>query len=100
MTFVHEIVTIHQHLQFGAESTTSLGVNVAANKLINCFDIQWGPMADIKMYEATGRKYPSAQIENSEWTEGTVGGELDYNGIIYLLAGAMGSASPAAHGAS
>jgi len=100
MPYTPQITTINQHLQFGAESTSALGTNVAANKLINCFDIQWGPMADVKMYEATGRKYPGAQIENSEWVEGTVGGELDYNGIIYLLAGAFGTASPIAHGAS
>src|SRR5438132_1649023 len=67
--------TINQHLQFGAESTSNLGVNVAANKLILCYDIQWGPMADIKMYEGTGRKYPSSQIENSEWVERTLAGK-------------------------
>lgn len=95
-----ELTTINQKLQFGAESTSALGVTVPANRLIQCFDLQWGPMADVKMYEATGRKYPTAQIENSEWVEGTVGGYLDYNCIIYLLAGAMGSVSPVAHGAS
>jgi hypothetical protein len=100
MPWSPELSTINQHIQFGAESTSALGTNVPANRLINCFDIQWGPMADVKMYEATGRKYPTAQIENSEWVEGTVGGELDYNGIIYLLSGAMGSVSPIAHGAS
>jgi len=100
MPFNPEVTTINQKLQFGAESTSSLGVNVAASKLLQCYDIQWGPMADIKMYEATGRKYPLIQIENSEWVEGTLGGVLDYNGIIYLLAGTMGSVSPVAHGAS
>ncbi len=100
MPFVQERSTINQRLQFGAESTSALGTNVAASKLVQCYDINLGPMADIKMYEPTGRKYPSVQIENSEWVEGTVSGELDYNGIIYLLAGVMGSASPVAHGAS
>src|SRR5258708_5688484 len=95
-----EITTTNQRLQFGAESTSALGTNVPANRLIQCFDLQWGPMADVKMYEPTGRKYPSAQIENSEWVEGTVGGYLDYNCIIYLLASTMGSVSPVAHGAS
>src|SRR5260221_4710054 len=100
MAWTQEISTINQRLQFGAESTSALGVTVPANRLIQCFDIQWGPMADVKMYEPTGRKYPSAQIENSEWVEGTLGGYLDYNCIIYLLAGAMGSVAPVAHGAS
>jgi len=100
MAWTQEISTVNQRLQFGAESTSALGVTVPANRLIQCFDLQWGPMADVKMYEATGRKYPSAQIENSEWVEGTVGGYLDYNCIIYLLSGTMGSISPIAHGAS
>jgi hypothetical protein len=100
MAWTQEISTINQRLQFGAESTTALGVNVPANKLIQCFDLQWGPMADVKVYDPTGRKYPSTTIENSEWVEGTVGGYLDYNCIIYLLASAMGSVSPVAHGAS
>src|SRR5260221_654750 len=95
-----EVTTINQKLQFGAESTSALGTTVPANRLILCYDLQWGPMADVKMYSGTGRKYDAAQIENSEWVEGTVGGYLDYNGIIYLLAGAMGSVSPVAHGAS
>src|SRR5258708_4159054 len=100
MPFNPEVTTINQKLQFGAESTSALGTNVAATKLILCYDLQWGPMADVKMYEGTGRKYPAAQIENSEWVEGTLGGYLDYNGIVYLLASTMGSVSPVAHGAS
>src|SRR5260221_1657119 len=100
MPFNPEVTTVNQKLQFGAESTSALGTNVAATKLILCYDLQWGPMADVKMYSGTGRKYPSAQIENSEWVEGTVGGYLDYNCIIYLLAGGMGSVSPVAPGAS
>src|SRR5258708_2344842 len=100
MAWTQEISTINQRLQFGAESTSALGTNVAANRLIQCFGIQWGPMADVKMFEPTGRKYPSAQIENSEWVEGTLTGYLDYNCIIYLLASTMGSISPVAHGAS
>ena len=100
MPWSPEQSTINQKLQFGAESTSALGTNVAAGKLLLCYDLQWGPMADIKMYEGTGRKYPATQIENSEWVEGTLGGTLDYNGIIYLLASTMGSVSPVAHGAS
>src|SRR5258708_26213367 len=100
MPFNPEVTTINQRLQFGAESTSALGTNVAATKLILCYDLQWGPMADVKMYSGTGRKYGAAQIENSEWVEGTLGCYLDYNGIIDLLASTMGSVSPAAHGAS
>src|SRR5258706_7173953 len=95
-----ERVSINQRLQWGAEATGSPGVNVAASKLLGCYTLDFGMMADIKMFEPTGRKYPSVQIENSEWVEATLGGELDYNGIVYALDSACGSVTPTAHGAS
>lgn len=90
--------TINQKVQLGVESTP--GTAVAANKLLQCFDWQFGIDADVMFYRATGRKYESVQEENTEWTSGTAGGPLDYNAIIYLLSGAMGSTSPVAHGSS
>src|SRR6266705_4098766 len=99
MTFTPERSTINQTLQFGLGSTP--GVNVAANKSIQCFAITFGPMDDTNEFSATGRKYPSIVIENSEWVEGTLTGDLDYNGIVYALSGVCGAAtSIAAHGAS
>jgi hypothetical protein len=59
-----------------------------------------GPNADVSTYRPTGRKYSSTQIENTEWVDGTMSGTLDYNGIIYALAGIMGSVTPVAHLAS
>ncbi len=98
MPWSPERSTINQTLQFGLEATP--GVNVPANKLLQCFDIQLGAMADVKPYEPTGRKYPSIVIENSEWVEGTLGGELDYNGMGYALAGVCGAPVISAVGAS
>jgi hypothetical protein len=99
MTWTAERSTINQTLQFGLEATP--GVNVPANKSIQCFAVTFGPMADVNEFSATGRKYPSVVIENSEWVEGTLTGELDYNGIVYALSGVCGAAtSITAHGAS
>src|SRR6266571_7445685 len=98
MPWAPERSSVNQTLQFGLEATP--GVNVPANKLLQCFDITLGAMADVKPYESTGRKYPSIVIENSEWVEGTLGGELDYNGMVYALAGVSGAATISAHGAS
>src|SRR6266581_1160353 len=78
MVWTSERSTINQTLQFGLETTP--GVNVAANKSIQCFAITFGPMAEVSEFSATGRKYPSIVIENSEWVEGTLTGSLDYNG--------------------
>src|SRR6266705_3417003 len=98
MTWTAERSAINQTLQFGLESTP--GVNVAANKSIQCFAIVFGPMDDATEFSATVRKYPSIVIENSEWVEGTLTGSLDYNGIVYALSGVCGAATIGAHGSS
>src|SRR6266704_2346479 len=98
MTFTPKRSTVNQTLQFGLEATP--GVNVPANKLIQCFDIVFGAMPDVNEFTATGRKYPSIVIENSEWVEGTLTGVLDYNGVVYALAGVCGAPVITAHGAS
>ncbi|MGH2478200.1 MAG: hypothetical protein ACRDHW_00875 [Ktedonobacteraceae bacterium] len=98
MTFTPEISSINQRVQVGAETT--IGTAVAAGKLLQCYD--WTPaiQADIAAYTPTGHKYITEQEENAEWIETTIGGYLDFNGVVYLLAGAMGAITPASHGAS
>src|SRR5258707_9253790 len=91
MPFIPKRSTVNQTLQFGLENTP--GTNVPANKLLQCFDIWLGPMADVNPYTPTGRKYVAIAIENSEWVEGTLGGDLDYNGIAYALSGVCGAAT-------
>src|SRR5260221_407697 len=91
MPFTPKRSTVNQVLQFGLESTP--GTNVPANKLLQCFDIWLGPMADVAPYTPTGRKYVAIAIENSEWVEGTLGGVLDYNGVVYALSGVCGAAT-------
>jgi hypothetical protein len=100
MVFTPERGSANQSFQIGAESTSALGVAVAANRSLRCFNWVLGPNADVQVVGAVGRKYQQTTIENSEWVDLTVDGPIDYNGIIYLLASAMGSASPVAHGAS
>src|SRR5258708_18716074 len=91
MPFIAKRSTVNQTLQFGLESTP--GTNVPANKLLQCFDITLGPMPDVNPYTPTGRKYVAIAIENSEWVEGTIGGVLDYNGIVYALSGVCRAAT-------
>lgn len=100
MVWVAERTWVNQKVQIGAESTSALGTSVAAAKQLQCFDWQVGINGDIVFYTPTGHKYPTEQAENTEWIDGVLGGNLDYNGIIYPLASIMGSASPVAHGAS
>lgn len=98
MVWTPETSTVNQHLQFGLEATP--GTSVAANKLLQCFDIVYGPIADVAQFTPTGRKYPSTVIENSESVEASWDGILDYNGIVYALSGVAGAATIGAHLAS
>lgn len=100
MTFTPDRASVNQKLQIGAESTSALGTTVPSNKLLLCFDYVFGIDVDQKYFRATGHKYNSESNLNKEWTGGTLSGEGDYNGLIYPLAGAMGSVAPVAHGAS
>lgn len=100
MTWQQERAAINQRVQCGAESTSALGTAVAANKLLQNYQMNFGIEADVMFYTPTGRKYPTVQEENKEWTIGTMTGTLDYNSVIYPLASAMGSVAPIAHGIS
>lgn len=100
MPFVPEITTVNQKVQVGAESTSSLGVSVPATKLLECFDFVPQINGDVIFYRPTGHKYNQSQEENTEWTDITLGGNLDYNGVLYPLGGVMGSVAPVTHGVS
>lgn len=100
MTWQAERTTINQRVQIGPEATTALGTPVAAGKLLECFDWTMQINADLAQYTATGHKYVNEQEENTEWVDLTVGGDMDFNGIIYPLGGAMGATTVATHGAS
>ena len=93
-----EIVSVNQRVQIGAESTA--GTAVPAAKLLNCFDFQFGVNAATSEYTPTGSKYVATVEEDTEYTDITVGGNLDYNGLPYLLSSTMGIVAPVAHGVS
>ena len=100
MAWQAERTTINQRVQIGPEATTALGTPVAASKLLECFDWTMAINGDVNFYTPTGHKYASSQEENTEWVDITLGGNLDYNGVIYPLASVMGNVSPVAHLAS
>ena len=95
-----ERASINQQIAVGAESLTALGTKVACTKLLEMFSFDIGIEADVNFYRGTARKYPGTQEENKEWSSVDVSGNMDYNGVIYLLGGVFGAASPVAHGTS
>jgi hypothetical protein len=56
--------------------------------------------AGVSMFGASGHKYDLAAEEDWEQTSINVSGNMDFNGLCYLLAGVMGSVNPATHGSS
>src|SRR5258708_31025387 len=86
--------TVNQRVQIGADVMTPPCSTVAANKLLECFDWQFGINADVKFYRPTGRKYDTVQEENTEWVDGTMTGPMDFNGILYPLLSACGAITP------
>jgi hypothetical protein len=89
---------INQEINIGAE--TVAGTNVAAGKRITAFTWADGIMADVKDYQGTGRKYVDSQIEEKEWMEWDVSGDMDFNSILYIAAGVYGKVTPALVGSS
>src|SRR5579885_2174902 len=100
MTWTAERQTVNQRAQIGAESNSALGTPVAATKLLECFDWTGQINADVATYRPTGHKYDNVLEENTEWMDWTIGGNLDYNGVIYPLASVCGAITPVAHGSS
>ena len=100
MTYTAERATINQKVQIGAEALTALGTPVPATKQLECFDFTFGASVDLAAYTPTGHKYATIQELNEEWVDGTMGGNGDYNGLIYPLCGAMGTTTPVVHSPS
>jgi hypothetical protein len=100
MTWTPEVSTINQRVQIGPESTSALGTAVAAGKLLNCFNWVFGINPNVSFFRPVGHKYDTIQEENFEESNITVDGDLDFNGVIYLLASTMGSVAPTGHGSS
>lgn len=96
--YTPERASINQRVQIGAEAT--IGTSVACSKLLECFDWVMGINGDVTTYSATGHKYDQVSEENTEWTDFTVGGLMDYNGVLYPLCGVMGATTPVAHASS
>ena len=86
-----DVISLNQTTQFGVETTS--GTSVPANKLLTCFNIVMGVKPEVKTYRGTGRRFPSVQEENTEYTEIPISGNLDYQGMPYLVSGPWGAAT-------
>ena len=90
--------TVNQVVQLGLESVH--GTPVAANRLIEAWLWTFGDKPTTKQFTATGRKNPSATELLTEFSQGKISGQGDFNADVYQLALAYGTPTPALHGAS
>lgn len=98
MTFSPEIASVSQEIQLGVESTW--GTPVACNRKIKALEFVPAINGQTTPYTPTGNRYPSAQEQDWEQLDFTIGGILCYNALAYLLAGAYGLITPALNGSS
>jgi hypothetical protein len=90
-----ERASVNQRIQIGVESAS--GTGVTATKIVECFDFKPAIKADAKTYRGTGRRWASVAEENREWMEIPVSGNLDYQGIVYMISGPFGAATITTH---
>lgn len=90
-----ERATINQRIQFGVETTP--GTSVPATKLVENFNVVFGVKPDVNTFRPTGRRWSNTAEENREWTGLKVDGNLDYQGMVYLISGPWGAATITTH---
>lgn len=90
--------SVNQQVQLGVEATA--GVSVPANKLIDAWTWTFGEKAATKQFTATGRKNPSASELLTEFSQGKISGQGDYQVLAYLLSSVYGKVTAAAHSPS
>lgn len=90
---------VDSRLQLGVEATP--GQSVAATRIIDALEeFQFNPKRPVKRGRTRGRKYATRQSRGKEYAEGSLGGGLCFNGILYLVAGLIPVAAPVGIGAS
>lgn len=90
-----ELATINQRIQIAKETTP--GTSVPANKLLTNMTASFAPNTDVKTYRGTGRRWPSTAIMNREWVDLKWSGDMDYQDIIYPIAGVWSAVTATTH---
>lgn len=82
--------TVDKGIQLGVETTS--GTQVSANRKVANLDIQFAPELAVETFRKPGEKYPSSSVVHEAIMRGSYNGALDYNALIYPLAGLFGYA--------
>jgi hypothetical protein len=89
---------VNQVVQIGTEATHGSGT--VAGKLLSAWDWTFGAKATTKQWTGTGRKYPSASAELTEYSTGKISGHGDFAALVYPLSSIYGAATIASAGTS
>lgn len=86
-----EIVTINQNNQIGVETTS--GTAVAANKLLESFEIVPQAKVDQAKFRKQGRRYKSIIEPGKDYTEAKITGLATYDEMVYPISALLGAAT-------
>lgn len=90
---------VEQRTQLGVEATQ--GTSVAANRIIEALtDFSFNQKRPVTRKRTRGRKWYTHQTRGKEWGEGKLGGDLCFNGLLYLCAGILPVPTPVQIGTS
>jgi hypothetical protein len=89
---------VNQVVQIGVEATH--GTGTVAGKLLSAWDWTFGAKAATKQFTGTGRKYPSASAELTEYSVGKIAGHGDFAALVYPLSSVWSAATIASVGTS
>lgn len=83
---------LFEGVQIGKETT--FGTSVAANKKLLATSFEVGPEVDISVFKPDGYKYNTIASLNTEWTEGSISGQMSYTDLVYLLSSLISADTP------
>ena len=85
--------SVFQKIQIGVEVTK--GTPVAATRILTATQFTMGPKFDVKMFRASGYRFPTVEALGKEWVEAQLEGPLTYSGeIVYWLSSAIKTVTP------
>ncbi len=87
-----ERATINQVAQIGVEATP--GNSIPANRLLQALTIEPAIKTTIQQFSPSGAKFNALAALNKEWSEASIGGQMAFNDVVYLLASIFNYEAP------
>jgi hypothetical protein len=90
----NERAAVFNQSRFGVESLAAQGVAVAAIKRLLATSLDPEPNIPTIPFRALGSLSPTTAVQQKEWSQGNIAGDLAYNDLTYLYNSYLKSVSP------